>query len=98
MRKTNSFPGFGLLFAAGSALVSPMHELVTREPLYRTVAPPDRRPPSFRLIRRVTAALERWRQRQEQRRSLALLSDRLLRDVGLTRDDVERELEKPRWP
>lgn len=97
MRKTNDISGLGFLFTAGTALVSPMHELVTREPLYQAVALDDRRPPSFRLIARLTGALERWRQRQEQRKSLALLNDRLLQDVGLTRDDVERELRKPLW-
>lgn len=35
--------------------------------------------------------------RTHQRRSLAKLDDHLLRDIGLTRDDVRRELEKPFW-
>ncbi|MGI9416898.1 MAG: DUF1127 domain-containing protein [Geminicoccaceae bacterium] len=98
MRKTNSFSGFGSLFAAGTALVSPMHELVTREPLYQSAQSPGRRPLLFRLIVRLGGALERWRQHQEQRRRLATLSDHLLRDVGLTRNDVERELRKTFWP
>ena len=36
-------------------------------------------------------------QRRRQRKALALLDGRLLRDVGLTRDDVRHELKKPFW-
>ncbi len=32
-----------------------------------------------------------------QRRALAELDDRMLRDVGLSRADVEREISKPFW-
>jgi uncharacterized protein YjiS (DUF1127 family) len=35
--------------------------------------------------------------RTRQRRALALLDDRLLRDVGLSRADVEREYSRPFW-
>lgn len=38
-----------------------------------------------------------WRQRLRQRRHLASLDDRLLRDVGLTRADATRETAKPFW-
>jgi len=38
-----------------------------------------------------------WRQRLRQRKQLASLDDRLLRDVGLTRADVARETAKPFW-
>ncbi|MSO77309.1 MAG: DUF1127 domain-containing protein [Alphaproteobacteria bacterium] len=47
---------------------------------------------------RVLAALWRdWTARAEQRRALAALDDRMLRDVGLNRGDVARELAKPPW-
>ncbi len=35
--------------------------------------------------------------RQRQRRALAELDDRLLRDVGLTRDQAQDEAHKPFW-
>lgn len=44
---------------------------------------------------RSTLAL--WRDRARQRRCLARLDDRLLRDIGLTRRDAEHEAAKPFW-
>jgi|GEM_PF-2151638 len=41
--------------------------------------------------------LMKWHQRSLDRHRLANLNDHLLRDVGLTRGDVEREIEKPFW-
>ena len=41
-------------------------------------------------------ALE-WQSRARSRRHLDTLDDHLLRDVGLTRDDVRHELDKPFW-
>lgn len=38
-----------------------------------------------------------WRERSRQRRHLSKLDDRLLRDIGLTRLDVEFESSKPFW-
>jgi uncharacterized protein YjiS (DUF1127 family) len=38
-----------------------------------------------------------WHQRARQRRQLACLSDRMLRDIGLTRADVLAESSKPFW-
>jgi uncharacterized protein YjiS (DUF1127 family) len=47
-----------------------------------------------------TTLLDRLRrcvERARQRHALAELDDRLLQDVGLTRDDVTSEVEKPFW-
>jgi uncharacterized protein YjiS (DUF1127 family) len=32
-----------------------------------------------------------------QRRTLAMLNDHMLKDIGLSRVDVEREVSKPFW-
>ena len=42
-------------------------------------------------------SLGRWRQVSGQRRALGELTDHLLKDIGLTRADVDRELGKPFW-
>ena len=44
----------------------------------------------------LTTVLE-WQERARQRRRLAELDDRMLRDIGLSRADVGREVEKPFW-
>lgn len=41
--------------------------------------------------------LLRWQDRAGQRHALAALDDRMLKDVGLTRVDVYREVRKPFW-
>ena len=48
-------------------------------------------------IQSLIAALEEWWVRGQQRRALGRLDDRLLKDIGLTRADVEHELSKPFW-
>jgi uncharacterized protein YjiS (DUF1127 family) len=45
----------------------------------------------------VFATLLRWDQIARERRSLRALDDRALRDLGLTRTDVEREALRPFW-
>jgi uncharacterized protein YjiS (DUF1127 family) len=52
------------------------------------------------FARRMLFAVQRlqlWRDRARQRRQLACLNDRLLRDIGLTRADVFAESSKPFW-
>ncbi len=38
-----------------------------------------------------------WRERAAQRQALRRLDDRILRDIGASRADVERECRKPFW-
>jgi uncharacterized protein YjiS (DUF1127 family) len=38
-----------------------------------------------------------WRRRARSRAELAALDDRTLRDIGLTRVDLWREIDKPFW-
>ena len=53
------------------------------------------------LVRRavvdIAVEAERWAQRHEQRRALLRLNDSHLKDVGLSRADVEQEFGKPFW-
>ncbi len=38
-----------------------------------------------------------WQERARQRHALAALDDRMLKDVGLSRGQVSREIAKPFW-
>jgi uncharacterized protein YjiS (DUF1127 family) len=49
------------------------------------------------LLSRALDAIDAWQERTRMRRGLAMMDDRLLRDIGLTRDDVRLELRKPFW-
>lgn len=51
----------------------------------------------FSGLRTVFEAIQRSFSLWRQRRALDLLDDRLLKDVGLTQFDVDRELRKPFW-
>jgi uncharacterized protein YjiS (DUF1127 family) len=51
----------------------------------------------LRTIRCMPHTFWLWFMRVESGRAMAMLSDHLLRDIGLTRHDVERELMKPFW-
>ena len=50
-----------------------------------------------RLFAELRALIDEWRRRAQGRRELAALSDRCLRDIGLTRYDANREARKPFW-
>lgn len=41
--------------------------------------------------------LQQWVELGQQRRALALLDDRMLKDVGLNPIDVDQEIRKPFW-
>ncbi len=49
------------------------------------------------LWRRAFNTLGEWNERSRQRRHLLQLSDHLLRDIGVTRVQVEAEAAKPFW-
>jgi uncharacterized protein YjiS (DUF1127 family) len=46
---------------------------------------------------RIPQRVNLWLTRIETRRSLSMLSEHVLLDIGLTRADVNRELMKPFW-
>ncbi|MCY1182131.1 hypothetical protein D3C76_1415900 [compost metagenome] len=62
-------------------------------PSFRTVRPEHRAP----LWKRAVARLRRWQELHRQRKQLAALSDYMLKDIGLTRADIEQEIERPFW-
>jgi len=68
-----------------------------------TLAGTSRRSPrpaqaqAARLIKRAMEPVLLWRARVRDRGELARLSDRMLRDIGITRQDAEREFRKPFW-
>ena len=51
----------------------------------------------MRLVSPIARRLIEWRARVMQRRTLATLDDHMLKDIGLTRMDVEQETLKPFW-
>jgi uncharacterized protein YjiS (DUF1127 family) len=48
-------------------------------------------------IRRIIFLIGTWRLRMRARRELALMSERSLRELGLTRYDALQEIRKPFW-
>ena len=50
-----------------------------------------------RMLQRLGHALAIWQERDRQRRALARLDDRLLRDIGVDRSSAARETAKPFW-
>jgi uncharacterized protein YjiS (DUF1127 family) len=48
-------------------------------------------------VRRLIALVGTWRRHVRGRRELALMSDRSLRDIGLTRYEAFQEIRKPFW-
>ena len=62
--------------------------------------PGRHRSPAASLAAAALAVFERvcaWQERLGQRRHLDGLDDRLLKDIGLSRADVAREVDKPFW-
>ena len=49
------------------------------------------------VIRRIVAAIRLWRGRARSQQQLRELSDHMLKDIGLRREDVGYEFPKPFW-
>ncbi|MGE0723378.1 MAG: DUF1127 domain-containing protein [Alphaproteobacteria bacterium] len=45
----------------------------------------------------ILRAVIAWQDRARERHQLATLDDRLLRDIGLSRCDIAKEVDKPFW-
>lgn len=63
--------------------------------LYRARSGP--RPSLQRLFAEWRTVIAEWRRRARSRHELAVLCDRCLRDIGITRYDVDHEVRKPFW-
>lgn len=50
-----------------------------------------------RLLRAAWRQLGRWHALYRQRQQLASLSDEMLKDIGLSRADIETETTRPFW-
>ena len=48
-------------------------------------------------VSRIVAAMHGWLRHRAERRQLVGLNDDMLRDLGLSRGDVEREYARPFW-
>ena len=49
------------------------------------------------VLARAAAVVGEWRRRSRERSALAAMSDRSLRDIGITRYDAAYEANKPFW-
>jgi uncharacterized protein YjiS (DUF1127 family) len=65
-------------------------------PSSRPVVRPAERVAGDRLVQAYEQVLG-WLERVHERRQLAQLSDQMLKDIGLTRADVDAEISKPFW-
>jgi uncharacterized protein YjiS (DUF1127 family) len=53
--------------------------------------------PNRSHVRQLIALVETWQRRLRDRRELALMGERSLRELGLTRYDALQEIRKPFW-
>ena len=67
--------------------------------IFRTPAPRAWAPTDFlaKIAGRAIAVLYEWQERASTRHRLMTLDDRMLKDIGLSRADAEREGRKPFW-
>ena len=56
-----------------------------------------RRPSVIALLRAALQQVKRWHALGRQRQQLASLSDEMLKDIGLSRADIEPEVSRPFW-
>ncbi len=49
------------------------------------------------LWKRAIQRVLHWHELARQRRELATMSDEALKDIGLTRADIQQEVERPFW-
>jgi uncharacterized protein YjiS (DUF1127 family) len=64
---------------------------------YKEKPDSDRTGVLHHVLARIGSEVGEWRRRLRDRRELAAMSDRSLRDIGLTRYDADCEARKPFW-
>jgi len=97
MTHANQTASFGTLFTSLAALTSPAQAFVTSRPSYPALPGLRLRGDLWRRVGAAIAAAQRRRQLAREQRVLQQLDDRLLRDIGLSRADVEAGMRKPLW-
>jgi uncharacterized protein YjiS (DUF1127 family) len=97
MNYANHTTGFGTLFSTLAALTSPAQEFVTSRPAYRSVPRLRLQDPGARVRQALAAVWQRY-ERAQVKRALERLDDHLLRDIGVTRAQVEAGLLPPFAP
>lgn len=53
--------------------------------------------PAAPLWKRAVQRVLHWHELARQRRELATMSDEALKDIGLSRADIQQEVERPFW-
>lgn len=89
--------GLGTLFSTLTAVASPGHTALTGKPLYENVPALRLRSQAGGLLARIAQTIALWHGRSSQRRHVVHLNDHLLRDIGLTRADIDAERKKRFW-
>jgi len=51
----------------------------------------------FQPVKRLLKTLDLWSKRAEERKQLATVDERLLKDMGITRYQADQEISKPFW-
>jgi uncharacterized protein YjiS (DUF1127 family) len=79
----------------------PKIDLITCKPAGMSAVSARGQPPQTWLavvnVARLVEMMQEWRDRSRQRRHLASMDHHMLRDIGLSLADVERETHKPFW-
>lgn len=52
---------------------------------------------SYKSVYQITKKIKYWMERSHQRKQLAKLDDRMLNDIGLSREQVKKEISQPFW-
>jgi uncharacterized protein YjiS (DUF1127 family) len=95
MNHANHVQSFGTLFSTLAALTSPAQEFVTSRPAYGSVPRLRLQQPAGERVKATLAALWRHYEQARVKRALERLDDRLLRDIGVTRAEVDAGLLPP---
>ena len=77
--------------------VRPMNYDTCGSSVARAAHPPVRVGSLWAAVSWVIETLFDWQERARQRHELRTLGDFMLKDIGLSRADVEREASKPFW-